>query len=80
MTVFFADMSRSAQTTAEIHPEDAAELVNRLLKAMVDVLLKYEGRIDRFLGDGVLAAFAPAWEGGWAMPLEQALAYAMEEP
>ena len=32
-------------------------LVNRLLQAMVDVILKYEGRIDRFQGDGLLAVF-----------------------
>ena len=35
----------------------AAALVSSLLKAMVDALLKYEGRVDRFLGDGVLAVF-----------------------
>jgi adenylate cyclase len=63
VTVLFADPpaarvpGRSVQMTAELHPEDAAELVNRLLKAMVDVLFQYEGRIDRFLGDGVLAVF-----------------------
>src|SRR2546421_1609491 len=57
VTVLFADMSRSVEATAALHPEDAVALVNRLLKAMVDVLLKYEGRIDRFLGDGLLAVF-----------------------
>src|SRR5437667_4421805 len=50
-------MSRSLETTRDLHPEDAAALVNRLLQAMVDVILKYEGRIDRFQGDGVLAVF-----------------------
>jgi predicted ATPase len=40
-----------------MHPEEAAELVNRLLRAMVDTVLKFEGRIDRLLGDGVLAVF-----------------------
>jgi class 3 adenylate cyclase len=57
VTVLFADMSSSVRTTADLHPEDAAALISRLLRAMVDVLLKYEGRVDRFLGDAVLAVF-----------------------
>jgi class 3 adenylate cyclase len=57
VTVLFADMSRSVQTTVDLHPEDAVALVNRLLRGMVDALLKYEGRIDKLLGDGVLAVF-----------------------
>lgn len=43
------------KTTGELHPEDAATLINDLLKEMVDALTKFDGRIDRFLGDGVLA-------------------------
>jgi DNA-binding SARP family transcriptional activator/class 3 adenylate cyclase len=57
VTVLFADMSSSVATMRDLHPEDAAALVNRLLGAMVDALLKYEGHVDRFLGDGVLAVF-----------------------
>src|SRR5438094_776339 len=55
VTLLFADMSRSLETTRDLHPEDAAAQVNRLLQVMVDVILKYEGRIDRFQGDGALA-------------------------
>jgi class 3 adenylate cyclase len=64
VTVLFADMSRSVEITQDLHPEDAAALVNRLLQRMIDTLLKYEGRVDRFLGDGVLAVFGmhPAHE------------------
>jgi class 3 adenylate cyclase len=57
VTVLFADMSQFVETTHALHPEDAAELVDRLLQVMVDVLLKYEARVDRFLGDGALAVF-----------------------
>src|SRR5438874_925890 len=38
-------------------PDEGAVLVNRLLRAMVDVLVTYQGRVDRFLGDGLLAVF-----------------------
>src|SRR5207244_10222933 len=57
VTVLFADMSRSVETMRDLHPEDAAALVNRLFGVMVDAVLKYEGQVDRFLGDGVLAVF-----------------------
>jgi class 3 adenylate cyclase/tetratricopeptide (TPR) repeat protein len=57
VTVLFADMSGSVATMRDLHPEEGADLVNSLLRAIVDVLLKYEGRVDRFLGDGVLAVF-----------------------
>jgi class 3 adenylate cyclase len=57
VTILFTDMSGSVQATSHLHPEDAAVLVNNLLKEMVGIISKYEGRIDRFLGDGVLAVF-----------------------
>lgn len=57
VTAMFADMTNSVEVTSELHPEEAAELVNRLLRSMVDILMKYGGRVDRFLGDGLLAVF-----------------------
>src|SRR5207244_3502502 len=57
VTVLFIDMSSFVQATGDLHPEDAATLVNRLLKAMMDVVLKHAGWVDRFLGDGILAVF-----------------------
>ena len=57
VTVLFADMSRSVQTTGVMHPEDAAAVVDRLLQAMVEVVFECGGHVDRFLGDGLLAVF-----------------------
>ncbi|HUX86682.1 MAG TPA: AAA family ATPase, partial [Chloroflexota bacterium] len=57
ITILFADLSASVKTIAALQPEDAAALVNQVLQAMVDAILKYEGRINRMLGDGVLAFF-----------------------
>src|SRR5262249_7031574 len=57
VTVLFADMSGSVATTKGLHPEESASLVSGLLKAMVEVLMQYQGRVDRFLGDGLLAVF-----------------------
>jgi predicted ATPase/class 3 adenylate cyclase len=57
VTVLLADMSSSVQATKDLDPEDAATLVSRLLKSMIDVLSKYECRIDNIVGDEVVAVF-----------------------
>lgn len=57
VTVLFADMTSSVARTRDLDAETAVGLVNPLLEAMVDVVVDYGGRIDRFLGDGVLAVF-----------------------
>lgn len=57
VTVVFADMTESVRRTAGLTPEAATHLVNPLLETMVELMHRYGGRIDRFLGDGVLAVF-----------------------
>lgn len=57
VTIVFADMTQSVRRTAGLHPEEAMLLVNDLLEAMAEILVRFGGRIDRFLGDGVLAVF-----------------------
>src|SRR5215208_6303880 len=50
-------MSGSVSTTGSLDAEDAAILVNQLLEEMVAATSEDGGRVDRFLGDGVLAVF-----------------------
>ncbi|MGH8912127.1 MAG: ATP-binding protein, partial [Acidimicrobiia bacterium] len=57
VTVVFADMTSSVSRTVGLSAEEATDLVNPLLEAMVELMVRYGGRIDRFLGDGVLAVF-----------------------
>ena len=57
VTVVFADMTESVRRTSGLSAEEATGLVNPLLETMVELMIRYGGRIDRFLGDGVLAVF-----------------------
>lgn len=57
LTVLFADLSASVGTTLALSPEDNAGLVNTVFQAMVDAILAYGGRINRLMGDEVLAFF-----------------------
>lgn len=57
VTVVFADLTESVSRTSGLSPEEAKGLVSPLLEAMAELMIRYGGRIDRFLGDGVLAVF-----------------------
>jgi adenylate cyclase len=57
VTLLFSDMCRSLEATRDLHPEDAAAFINRLLVVMVDVIFENGGYVDRFRGDGALAVF-----------------------
>jgi class 3 adenylate cyclase/tetratricopeptide (TPR) repeat protein len=57
VTVVFSDMTESVRRTSGLTAEEATVLVNPLLETMVELMVRFGGRIDRFLGDGVLAVF-----------------------
>ena len=57
LTVLFTDLSGSVAATYGLDPETAADRVNEVLDVMAAAIVRYEGRIDRYLGDGVLAFF-----------------------
>jgi class 3 adenylate cyclase/tetratricopeptide (TPR) repeat protein len=57
LTILFADLSSSVQMTRDLDPEETAEFLDKVLKVMLDATLRYDGRINSILGDGVLAFF-----------------------
>lgn len=57
VTILFADMSGSVATTHELDPESALERVSEALEVMSRAVARQDGRIDRYLGDGILALF-----------------------
>jgi class 3 adenylate cyclase/tetratricopeptide (TPR) repeat protein len=57
VTILFADMSGSVATTSDLDPEAALERVSEALEVMSGAVARHGGRIDRYLGDGVLALF-----------------------
>lgn len=63
ITVLFSDV-RGFTTFSEKHtPEEVVMYLNELLGAMTDVIMKYDGTLDKFVGDEIMAL--------WNVPLPQ---------
>ncbi|RLC71273.1 MAG: hypothetical protein DRI52_05465 [Chloroflexi bacterium] len=57
VTALFADISGFTELSNRYPPERIVEVVNDCFKVIVDTILRYEGSINRFIGDNVLAFF-----------------------
>ncbi|MBI3913855.1 MAG: AAA family ATPase, partial [Chloroflexi bacterium] len=61
VTVLFADISGFTALSETLDPEQVTELVNRFFGALNAPIEKYDGTIDKFMGDAVMVLFgAPA--------------------
>lgn len=76
ITILMSDLRGFSSISERLNPEDIVTLLNNYLCAMTDVILKYEGTIDEFIGDAILVLFgAPIWKPDHA---ERAAACAIE--
>jgi len=57
LTALFSDISGYTAMTAKLDPEEVKEITSRVFDGVREVVGKYEGFIERFAGDGVLALF-----------------------
>jgi class 3 adenylate cyclase/tetratricopeptide (TPR) repeat protein len=57
VTVMFADIYGFTALSERLDPEEVTTLTNEALKEMAEAVYQYEGYIDKFLGDAVMAVF-----------------------
>ncbi len=57
ISVLFLDIVNYTRTTHALDSEDAYLLTERALRPLASVVYKYEGTIDKFTGDGLMALF-----------------------
>ncbi len=57
VTVLFADVTGYTALSEKLDPEELRELINRLFKELIEIIYKYEGTIDKFIGDCIMALF-----------------------
>src|SRR5262249_37733928 len=57
VTVVFADIAGSMQLLTGRDPEDAHKLLDPAVERMIDAVHRYEGTVNRVMGDGIMALF-----------------------
>src|SRR3989442_10589163 len=57
VTIVFADISGFTALSEKKDPEEVRELMNACFESLVPIVQKYEGTIDKFIGDEVMALF-----------------------
>ena len=57
VTVMFADVSGFTAMSERLDPEDVHAIMDRAFEVILDAVHRYEGTINQFLGDGVMALF-----------------------
>ncbi len=56
-TVFFSDIKNFTTVSEKLEPETLIEQLNEYLSAMTEVVLKYDGYLDKYEGDAIMAVF-----------------------
>ena len=57
VTVLFSDMSGYTAMTEKLDPEETKEIMGRVFGEIAQIVVKYEGFIEKFVGDAVMALF-----------------------
>jgi len=57
VTVLFSDLSGYTAITERLDPEDVKEIMSKIFAEIVQIVKKYEGFVERFVGDAVMALF-----------------------
>lgn len=57
ISVLVSDLRQFTRLTESLEPGVVVTIINRYLEKMTDVILRHEGTIDEFTGDGILVFF-----------------------
>lgn len=55
--ILFADVRNFTRLAERQEPEDVVQMLNDYFTEVVPIVFKYEGMLDKYLGDGLMAAF-----------------------
>ncbi|MCB9786945.1 MAG: GAF domain-containing protein [Deltaproteobacteria bacterium] len=61
-TILFTDIRGFTKMAERSPPEDLVKMLNEYFELIVDVIFEFEGTLDKFMGDGVMAI--------WGAPVE----------
>ena len=57
VTILFADVTGFTAMSEKLDPEVVSTVLNDCFRGLISIILKYEGTIDKFIGDEIMAIF-----------------------
>jgi class 3 adenylate cyclase len=57
VTVLFADVKGSMELAEQLDPEEWSRIMNRFFQILAEGVERFEGFVDKFTGDGIMALF-----------------------
>jgi adenylate cyclase len=57
VSVLFADVKGFTALSERMSPREVQDLLNEYLHEMTDVIFRYNGTVDKYIGDGIMAVF-----------------------
>ena len=77
LTVFFSDLKEFSTLAEELEAEPLTELLNTYLTEMSQIAQRYDGTIDKFIGDAVMVFFGDPESDGAKMDALKAVGMAI---
>ncbi|OHD65033.1 MAG: hypothetical protein A2176_04600 [Spirochaetes bacterium RBG_13_51_14] len=57
ITIFFSDVRKFSSIAEKLSAQDLVNRLNEYLTEMTDIILKYDGTVDKYMGDAIMAFY-----------------------
>jgi adenylate cyclase len=57
VTILNSDVRGFTALSAQMEPKEVMEMLNELFSVCIPIIFKYQGTVDKYIGDGILAVF-----------------------